>query len=115
MPVKETIDYFSQYGPWALLAILLLIAGGGAIWRVYLRMATALDRMHEQTIAMSERHSAEMRDMVSRHIDEIKTRDDRMIEVVDNNTKAITTFADRVNATENRLAAVEKALDRMHP
>lgn len=62
----KTFDLYSQW-PWALLAVGLLLAIGFFFWRVYSRMADALDRMHTETVSMSETHATEMRGVMDKY------------------------------------------------
>jgi len=96
---EKTFDTFAQFGPWALLTAIVLAAAGIAAWRIYLRMANALDAMHAETVKIAAQHA-----------EDIKMRDDRILQVVDNNTKGFTMVAERMTAVESRLSEVEEAV-----
>lgn len=93
-PVNWT--FWEQFGPWAVLAIILLAAIGWAGWKVYERMANALDSHYGLTVQMGKDHAAA-----------IERMNQQQSEVINNNTKAITTFSERFADLDKRVESVE--------
>lgn len=101
-PIIDAAGPFEKYGPWALLCVIIIFAVGVAAWKIYSRMAGALDKQHENTLVMAREHSTA--------IERLHTQ---TIAVVDNNTKVVTVISERMTGVENRLGAVEKAVDKI--
>jgi uncharacterized protein HemX len=96
MPVNPS--FWEQFGPWAVLAVTSLSAGSLAFWKVYLRMADALDKREAAAEEKDKAHAAAL--------ERIAERSNQCIE---NNTRALTTMAERLTQVEHRVAEIECA------
>lgn len=94
MPVNP--NYWEQFGPWAVLAITSLAAGSLAFWKIYIRMADALDKREAASEAKDAVHAAALERM-----------SERSNLCIENNTKALTVFSERLTNVEHRVSEIE--------
>lgn len=100
---EKTVDYFSQYGPWAVLAVILIFAIGFGGWKIYTRMADALDRMHAQTVAMAEAHAFAMKGVTDQYQKSVGEITDKHSSVCSGFMDAIADLGHRVTSLEGKV------------
>lgn len=91
-------SFWEQFGPWCVLAVLLLFAIGFAlkalgmvIWKMYNRMADALDSQHATEIQQHKDHAGELKLMTERLLSQAKEQTVAMQQFtagIDQNTAA---------------------------
>ena len=90
------IKFWEQYGPWTVLAVVIIFAVGAAGWKIYVRMANALDEHHRTLMQLSENHAKAIAEM-----------NEKLITCVNNNTIALTSFRDELEAIKERMGKLE--------
>lgn len=100
---EKTVDYFSTYGPWAVLALILIGVICFAGWKIYTRMADALDRMHTQTVEMAQQHATAMKGVTDQYQKSMSEISEKHANVCGGFMDAIGDLGHRVTSLEGKV------------
>ena len=106
---EKGVDYFSQYGPWAVLFAALLAVFLFFGWKLYTRMANALDSQHAKTVEMAQQHTREMAVQHAQILQMAKDHTQEVSAIGDKYQKSMTEITDKHGSVCNDLVGEIRA------